>query len=144
MSMVRAEVGKRFYKPKAHEPQCSPEWTAIKASFNILDFQLPWQQIKMRNLYNFFATQQTLIKTFCQNTCTCSEIAIKTYFHFSHYKSMETLSCHSNESTWATAIKNINYVEADVMNISARFQRHAPYGFWFFLYFFANSSFWLP
>ena len=31
--------------------------------------------------------------------------AIKAYFHISHYKSMETLSCHSNESTRATAIK---------------------------------------
>ena len=35
-------------------------------------------------------TQQTFIKMFCQNTC--SEIAIKTYFHFPHYKSMETLA----------------------------------------------------
>ena len=34
---------------------------------------------------------------FCKNTC--SEIAIKTNFHFSHYKSLETLSCHSNERT---------------------------------------------
>ena len=33
-------------------------------------------------------TQQTFIKTLCQNTC--SETAIKTNFHFSHYKSMET------------------------------------------------------
>ena len=40
--------------PEVHGPQCSPEWTAIKAKFNILDFQLPWQQIKTRNLYNFF------------------------------------------------------------------------------------------
>ena len=75
------------------------------------------------------ATQQTSIKKkFCQNTC--SEIAIKTYFHFSRYKSMETLSCHSNESTWATAIKNKIFVEANVMNISAKFQLHPPYGFW--------------
>ena len=74
----------------------------------------------------------TFIKMFCQNTCTCSEIAIKTYFHFSHYKPMETLSCHINKSTWATAIKNINFVEANVMNIFAKFQLHAPYGFWFF------------
>ena len=79
----------------------------------------------MRNLYNCFATQQTFIKTFCQNTCTCSEIAVKTYFHFSHYKSVETLSCHSNESTWDKYIAN-------VMNISAKFQLHAPYGFRFF------------
>ena len=48
-------------------------------------------------------TQQTFIRTFRQNTC--SEIAIKIYIHFSHYKSMETLSCHSNESAWTTAIK---------------------------------------
>ena len=34
---------------------------------------------------------------------------------------METLSCHSNESTRATAIKTI-FVEAYVMNISAKFQ----------------------
>ena len=28
-------------------------------------------------------------------------------FHFSHYKSMETLSCHSNQSSYPTKIKNI-------------------------------------
>ena len=43
---------------------------------------------------------------------------------------METLTCHSNESTWATAIKNKIFIEANVMNISAKFQLHAPYGFW--------------
>ena len=92
--------------------------------------------IKMRNLYNFFATQQTFIKTFYQNTCTCIEIAIKTYFHFSHYRSMETLSCHNNKSTGATAIKIINFVEANIINISAKFQLHTPYGFWVVVVFF--------
>ena len=73
-------------------------------------------------------TQQTFIKKkFCQNIC--SEIAIKTYFHFSHYKSMETSSCHSNKSTYAMAIKNKLFVKANVMNISAKFQLHLPYGF---------------
>ena len=52
------------------------------------------------------------------------------FFHFSDYKSMETLSCHSNENTWATAIKNIIYVEANIINIYAKFQLHHPYGFW--------------
>ena len=28
--------------------------TWVNSYKNILDFQLPWQQIKMRNLYNFF------------------------------------------------------------------------------------------
>ena len=43
---------------------------------------------------------------------------------------METLSCHSNESTRATTIKrNIIYVEANVMNIYAKIQLYPPYGF---------------
>ena len=73
-------------------------------------------------------TQQILIKKFCQNTC--SEIAKRTYFHFSRYKSVATLlNCHSNESTWATAIQNTIFEEANVMNMSAKFQLHSPYGF---------------
>ena len=42
---------------------------------------------------------------------------------------METLSCHSNESTQAMTIKNIIYVEANVMNMYAKFQLHHHYGF---------------
>ena len=47
--------------------------------------------------------------------------------------------------------KNTYFVEAnvmnDVMNISAKFQLHPPYGFWgddFFNMFFVNLSFQLP
>ena len=43
---------------------------------------------------------------------------------------METLSCHSKETTWATTIKNIIYVETNVMNMYAKFQLHPHYGFW--------------
>ena len=39
------------------------------------------------------------------------------------------LSCHSNESTLAMTKKNKIYVEANVMNIYAKFQLHPPYGF---------------
>ena len=45
----------------------------------------------------------------------------------------------SNKSTQATAIKNIIIVEANVLNISAKFQLYPPYGFWgddFFFFFF--------
>ena len=42
---------------------------------------------------------------------------------------MEILSCYSDASTWATAIKNIIYVEVNSMNIYAKFQLHPPYGF---------------
>ena len=59
---------------------------------------------------------------------------------------MEILSCHSNQSAYATAIKNNIIVEANAMNISAKFQLHPPYSFWGvdFLIFFANWAFWLP
>ena len=72
----------------------------------------------------------------------------KATFHFSHYKSMDTLSCHSNESTSATSTR-APFVAANVMNISEKFQIHLPYGFWGddFLNLFANLAFllsWQP
>ena len=73
------------------------------------------------------ATPETFQLNFCQNIYNNTEINAN--FHFSHYKSMEILRCHSNESTWATTIKNVIYVEANVMNIYAKFQLHPPYGF---------------
>ena len=42
---------------------------------------------------------------------------------------MET-NCCSNQSAYATAIKNNIFVEANAMNISAKFQLHPPYSFW--------------
>ena len=78
------------------------------------------------SLYLVEATEQTFIKKVLSKYL--SEIAIKTYFHFSRYKSMETLSC--NESAWAMAIKNKLFVEADVMNISEKVSASPPYGFW--------------
>ena len=53
--------------------------------------------------------------------------AIKANFHFSHCKTMETLSCHSNQNAYATAIKDDNFVEANVINMSAKFQLHPPH-----------------
>ena len=42
-------------------------------------------------------------------------------FHFSHYKSMETLSCHSNQSSYPTKIKKITFVEGNVLSKHAKF-----------------------
>ena len=36
----------------------------------------------------------------------CSETAKNATFHFSHYKSKETISCHSNQSSYAIGTKN--------------------------------------
>ena len=46
--------------------------------------------------------------------------------YFSHSKSMETLSCHSNQSVWATAVKNNTFVQASVRNTYAKFQLYPP------------------
>ena len=40
------------------------------------------------------------------------------YLHLTHYTSMDTLSCHSDESTIAMAIQNTIFVEANIINIS--------------------------
>ena len=52
-------------------------------------------------------------------------------FHFSHYKSMGTISCHSNQSSYPTGIKkkNTTYVEANVLSMYTKFQLHPIYGF---------------
>ena len=36
-------------------------------------------------------------------------------FLFSHYKSIETISCHSNQSSYPTGIKNTTFVEGNVL-----------------------------
>ena len=58
-----------------------------------------------------------------------SETAEIVNFQFSHYKSMGTISCHSNQSSYLTRIKNTTFVEAYVLSMYAKFQLHPPYGF---------------
>ena len=82
-----------------------------KQKFKNLAFRLPWQPIKISNLDKIHMAGKRLLqkhfcKTFFQNICSNTEINAN--FHFFHYKSMETLSCHSNESTWAMTIKKHN------------------------------------
>ena len=50
-------------------------------------------------------------------------------FHFSHYKSMGTISCHRNQSSYSTRIKNTIYVEANVLSMYAKFRLNPIYGF---------------
>ena len=58
-----------------------------------------------------------------------SETAETVNFHFFHYKSMGTISCHSNQSFYPTGIKNTTFVEANVLGMYAKFQLHPPYCF---------------
>ena len=75
--------------------------------FENLAFWLLWQPIKISDLDKI----HMVVEDYSRNISVkrfkniCSNTEINANFHFSHYKSMETLSCHSNDSIWATAIK---------------------------------------
>ena len=59
-----------------------------------------------------YATWRTTKKHICEKKSNISsETAETVNFHFSHYKSMGTMSCHSNQSSYPTAIKNTTFVE---------------------------------
>ena len=56
-----------------------------------------------------------------KNSNIPNDLAKIVNFHFSHYKSMGTISCHSNQSSNSTRIKNTIYVEANVLSMYAKF-----------------------
>ena len=62
---------------------------------------------------------------------------------------METISCHSNQSSYPTGIKNITFVEGIVLYKYAKFQLHPPFLLMVsekknFEYFFENLPFMSP
>ena len=71
-----------------------------------------------------------LFVNFCQNSY--SKIEKNSYFHFSFYTSMKFLSCHSvsDKRTLVMAMLNIVFVQANIMNISVKYQLHRLYDFW--------------
>ena len=64
-----------------------------------------------------------------KNQISPNDLAKIVNFHFSHYKSMETLSCHSNQSSYPTEIKKITFVEGNVLSKYAKFS--ASSSLWF-------------
>ena len=71
--------------------------------------------------------QLTCLKFFFSNIP--NDLAEIVNFHFSHYKSMETLSRYSNQSSYPTKIKNITFIGDNVLSKFAKFQLHPPYDF---------------
>ena len=63
-----------------------------------------------------------------KSNISSSETAETVNFQFSHYESMGTISCHSNQSSYPTGIKNTTFVEANVLSMYTKFQLHPPYG----------------
>ena len=71
-----------------------------------------------------------LNKHFCKKKSNIpKDLAKIVNFHFSHYKSMETLNCHSNQSSYPAKIKNITFVKGNVPSKYAKFRLQSPYGF---------------
>ena len=99
--------------------------------FKNLPFMLPRQPIKLCYLDKSRVQYGRLLnKHICgKKSNISSETAETVNFQFSHYKSMGTLSCHSNQSSYLTGIKNTTFVEANVLSMYAKFQLHPPYGF---------------
>ena len=97
-----------------------------------LPFLSPRQPIKSRDLDKSRVKHGGLLnKHFCKKKKSniANDLAKIVNFHFSHYKSMETLSCHSNQSSYPTEIKNITFVEGNVIGKYAKFRLHPPYDF---------------
>ena len=93
---------------------------------------LPRQPIKLSDLDKSRMKHGGLLNNyFCKknNSNIPNDLAEIFNFHFSHYKSMGTISCHSNQSSYPTGIKNATYVEANVLSMYAKFRLHPPYGF---------------
>ena len=94
---------------------------------------LPRQPIKLSNLDKSLMKYGKLFnKHFCKKKSIIrNESAEIVNFHFLNYKSMGTLSCHSNESSWTLKIqkKNITFVNGNVISNYAKFQLHPPYVF---------------
>ena len=80
--------------------------------FENLPFMSPRQPIKSRDLDKSRMKHEGLLnKHFCKKKISNipNETAEIVNFHFSHYKSVETLSCHSNQSSYQTEIKKHNF-----------------------------------
>ena len=68
---------------------------------------------------------------------------MKTYFHISHYKSMETLSCHRDKCTWANAIKKHSFCRGTYYEHFCKVSASSPLWLlrrWFFLIFFRKFN----
>ena len=89
-------------------PLTASEEKIFEYFFENLFFMLPWQPIKYNDLDKIHTNHRELLKKhFCKkNLNTCIEAAKIANFHFSHYKSMENISFHSNQSSYPIRIKN--------------------------------------
>ena len=92
--------------------------------FEYLPFKSPRQPIKLSDLDKSHMQHGGLLNIhICEkrNSNISSETAETINFHFSRYKSMGTICCHSNQSSYLTGIKNTAFVQANVLSMYASF-----------------------
>ena len=77
--------------------------------FENLPFMSPRQQIKLSDLDKSRMQHGGLLNNHNCEKKISSETAETVNFQFSHYKSMGTISCHSNQSSYPTGIKNTTF-----------------------------------
>ena len=77
------------------------------------------QPIKLSNFNKSHMKRGGLLKKhICEKHSNISNETAETLnFHFSHYNSMGSISCHSNHSSYPTGIKNTIYVEDKVIKL---------------------------
>ena len=81
----------------------------------------PRQPIKLSYLDKSRMQHEGLLnKHICEKNIS-SETAETVNFQISHHKSMGTLSCHSNQSSYPTGITNTTFVEANVLSMYTSF-----------------------
>ena len=100
--------------------------------FENLLFMSPRQPIKSSDLDKCLMKLGGLLnKHFCKKISNIpKDFAEIVNFHFSHYKTMETLSYHSNQSSYLTKIKkNITFVKGNVLSKYTKFRLHPLNGF---------------
>ena len=82
----------------------------------------PRQPIKSSDLDKIRNKHGGLLnKHFCKKSNIPKDLAEIVDFHFSQYKTMESLSCHSNQSSYLTEFKNITFVKGDVLSKYTKF-----------------------
>ena len=105
-------------------PHMVSEKKIFKHFYENRPFLPPRQPIKFTDLDKSHMKRRGLLnKQFCKkkNQNIPNETETIVNFLFSHYKSMGTISCHSNQSSYPTRIKNTIYVEANVLACMPRF-----------------------
>ena len=127
---VEANVLSMYAKFRLH-PHMVSEKKIFKHFYENQPFLPPRQPIKFTDLDKSHMKRRGLLnKYFCKIKSKYPQGDRKNgQFPLFHYKSMGTISCHSNQSSYPTGIKNTIYVEANVLSMYAKFRLHPPYGF---------------